>query len=281
MIRASKTVFWALFVLPALCLSETNTFSGSLLLADHSIVPFVLELNIDSSFGISGFSYLGKEQRVKHMVEGSFSPEDHSIYIKELPRERIKDKCLIYIQGRIGQPVHGIFVIAGLFRSQDSAQCSGGHINVFTRQFIHPPRLFVPRFFTQDSTISLPIQSLLSQRIIDDTKFLPVSPLDAPVLKSNTDRLVLWVYDQLKIDKDRIQIRLNNTKIDNLELTANKKHYSLLLKKGVNSLSFIALNEGEIPSNTSKLEILLGSSHYFFSNILYTGQTIQYTVLYE
>lgn len=78
-------------------------------------------------------------------------------------------------------------------------------------------------------------------------------------LKSNSEKVFLEVWDEMKEDGDVVSISLNDKVLhQNLEVKRNSKRIEIDLKKGKNILIFRAENLGKIPPNTAALRIYGG-----------------------
>ena len=121
----------------------------------------------------------------------------------------------------------------------------------------------------------------MKQSIEIEKKFQDVTASDKISIKTHHENFTIKIYDQLRIDKDKIRIVFNNKKIGDIELKAKSYDSQLILNKGVNYLNIEALDEGQIPMNTSKFEILTAEKKTFYTNLLYKGQTAEYLIYYE
>lgn len=263
-------------------LAQKNSFEGQLLLKNNSIVPYSLDISIDSSYGVSGYSYFGhKNNMTRSYVEGLFNPDDNSLFLQEIEATpNLPSWCPIFIQGRVSHLINDIFVIAGLFVSKDRARCGTGHINVVNRNFKFNlyQRLSSNIAIQNDSLNTLALKNLLEKNLTEEIKFQSVSAGDLNEISTSKKSIILRVYDQMKIDKDKVKITFNSQVIDNLELTGEKQEYRLTAKNGQNTLSIEAINEGTIPMNTSKMEVVCEEKTYFFINKIYKNQKTSYVI---
>jgi hypothetical protein len=134
---------------------------------------------------------------------------------------------------------------------------------------------------TNDSVNQLVLSNLLNQSVAIEKKFQDVTAADKISIKTRKANFTIKIYDQLRIDKDKVRIIFNNKKISDIELKAKSSDYQLVLNKGINSLKIEALDEGQIPMNTSKFEVLTAENQTFYTNLLYKGQTADYLLYYE
>lgn len=266
--------------------SQNNVFEGSLLLPDKTEVPYTLTLNIDSNYAVSGSSIiLSGKNKIYHTLEGSYAPESNTLFFKEFPTTRLKS-CPLFAQVRISYLMADIYVIAGLYESQDSGRCgSTGHINVICRNFVPPvyPKIKnnPPSTIQNDSILSAELSKLLKTNIEEEKKYTTVTSENQIDMTTSSPNIVLRIYDQQKIDRDKVHIIFNSKTIDVLELTADFAEYKITAKKGRNILEIEAVNEGRIAMNTSRFEILIGGKTKYFTNLLQKGEKAKYYINYE
>ena len=261
--------------------SQNNYFEGNLLLKDNKTTPYILDINIDSLYHVYGYSEIGISPKTRYAIEGHFDPKTNFIFYKEQNFENSKINCPIYVQARISHLIQDIYVIAGLFISQDSNRCGNGHINVINHNFKFNPISSHPTTIENDSLNQIALQDILHKNIDAEKKYIDVTASDHVDIYLSQPQFTLKIYDLLKIDRDKVRIIFNKKVVSELELTAELKEFYLQANKGANTLEIIALNEGTIPTNTSKLEIISRTKTEYFTNLLYKSQKSTYTIFYE
>lgn len=275
-------------VLSLLCVNsfgQINKFEGSLLIKNKAFNQYSLEIDIDSNYHLVGQSTLKtKTDSFVYNIEGSFDPKNNNIFYKELDNNNRSDDCPIYVQAHVSHLMGDFYVIAGLYVAQNSSQCDPGHINIINRNFkfnLYNKKADVISGTINDSINQLILSNLLNQSIAVEKKFQDVTAADKISIKTHKANFTIKIYDQLRIDKDKVRIIFNNKKISDIELKAKSNDYQLVLNKGPNLLKIEALDEGQIPMNTSKFEVLTDENQMFYTNLLYKGQTADYLIYYE
>ncbi|MBL7788504.1 MAG: hypothetical protein JNL75_01570 [Chitinophagales bacterium] len=259
---------------------QKNDFSGSIMYSDKKNLPCELYLHIDSSYQVSG--NLSREvngNMVNHLISGDFEPKEKTIYLREYARN--KSDCAIFFQGKVYHLLENIYTIAGIFKSLDSLNCPSGHINVICRDFnfnLYPKEEKKPILLSEKDEETI-LANLLSQKIKKEANFIQVRENDKVEINAGADTLYLKIYDNQKVDGDRVKIVFNETVvIDNYMLTDEQAVFKLLPQKGKNILKILAINEGKIALNTSKVELYNRLIHEYYINVLYKNQHTQYEI---
>lgn len=273
-------VLLLVFIIGNSLLGQKNNFSGSIMYGDKQNLPCELSLNIDSSYQVSG--NLTREvngKMVNHMITGDFNPEDKTIYLREYARS--KSDCAIFLQGKVYHLIENIYTIAGIFKSLDSQNCPSGHINVICRDFkfnLYPKEQKKPILLSEKDEEAI-LTNLLSQKIKKEINFIQVRENDKVEINAGADTLYIKIYDNQKVDGDRVKILFNEIIVtDNYLLTDEQVIFKLLPQKGKNILKILAINEGKIALNTSKVELYNRLIHEYYINVLYKNQHIQYEI---
>jgi len=260
---------------------QKNNFEGSIMYGDKKNLSCELQLNIDSSYQITGNlsrEYAGAT--VNHMITGDFNPANNTLYLREYARS--KTDCAIFFQGQIYYLLEDIYTIAGLFKSLDSIRCPSGHINVICRNFkfnLYPKEETKKPVQISEKDQDIIMENLLNQKIKKEANFIQVGGNDKIEINAGSDTLFLKIYDNQKVDGDRIRIEFNEMiVVDNFPLTEEKALFKLLPAKGKNILKIIALNEGKIALNTSKVELHNRAIQEYYINVLYKNQHVHYEI---
>lgn len=263
-----------------LLLGQKNDFQGSIMYSDKKNLNCEVQISIDSSYQVTGnLSRDENNKTVNHMITGDFNPEDKTIYLREYARS--KSDCAIFFQGKVYFLLENIYTIACIFKSLDSQNCPSGHINVICRDFkfnLYPKEEKKPIMLSEKDEEAI-LTNLLSQKIKKEANFIQVRENDKVEINAGADTLYLKIYDNQKVDGDRVQIVFNeNVVIDNFLLTDEKVVFKVLPQAGKNILKIVALNEGRIALNTSKVEIYNRQIHEYYINVLYKSQHTQYEI---
>jgi hypothetical protein len=278
-------LFWFSFIFfSSQLLSQKNSFEGNLLLSKTQVIPYTLEIEIDSTYAVFGHSVHGNERSsLSYFIEGKFDPSNNSIFYKELDNNAIHDDCPVFVQARVSHLIQDIYVIAGVYVSSESSNCAPGHINVLNRNFKFNlyNKVAAENDVQNDSLNRLALNKILQKNVDETKKFKDVTAEEDVEIRSTYEEIDLKIYDQLKIDRDKVRIRFNNKLIKELELTAATQDFKLQLQKGLNTLEIEAVNEGSIPMNTSKFEVITKENSMYYTNLLRTGQKATYLIKYE
>jgi len=272
------------FCLLASCVNfvfgQKNDFQGSIMYGDKKILKCELSLSIDSSYQVSGFLNREMEENtVSHMISGDFNPDDTTIYLREYASS--KSGCAIFFQGKVYHLIGDIYTIVGIFKSLDSINCPKGHINVICRNFkfnLYPKEDKKTPILSEKEEVAI-LSNLLTNKIQNEANFIQVRENDKVEINAGADTVFLKIYDNQKIDGDRVRIEFNETVVtDNYMLTDEKSIFKLVPRKGKNILKIIALNEGRVALNTSKVEFYNRHIHEYYINVLYKNQHTQYEI---
>jgi hypothetical protein len=263
-----------------LLLGQKNDFQGSIMYSDKKNLNCEVQISIDSSYQVTGnLSRDENNKTVNHMITGDFNPEDKTIYLREYARS--KSDCAIFFQGKVYFLLENIYTIAGIFKSLDSQNCPSGHINVICRDFkfnLYPKEEKKPTLLSEKDEEAI-LTNLLSQKIKKEANFIQVRENDKVEINAGADTLYLKIYDNQKVDGDRVKIVFNETVvIDNFLLTDEKVVFKIVPQAGKNILIIVALNEGRIALNTSKVELYNKQIHEYYINVLYKSQHTQYEI---
>lgn len=262
-------------------ISQTNDFNGSIMYSKKLKKEASLSIHIDSAYNVSGTltrSDLNKE--LKNKVIGKFDPSDNSIFIKEIRSN--ENTCPIYINGWVKNLFDNIFVIAGIYQSSNSKFCDSGHVNLINRNFkFNLYNKSVVHQELNDSLTFLTLQTALNSKIEKEKVFKTVSSNDKISLSIDKDTFVLKIYDNLRIDGDKVKITLNDIVVaNNLDINSKASEYILVAKLGINTIQITAISEGSIPMNTSKVELYNYKIHEFYENKLLKNQKSTYIIHY-
>lgn len=262
--------------------AQTNLFEGSVMYSDKKNLSASLTLSIDSSYQLSGeLSRTFGSFTYKRYISGNFNPVDQTVYIREYALN--STDCPIFIQAKVNHIIENIYAIAGIFQALDTQKCPSGHINIICRNFKFNlyPKKQKPVILSEKTQDSI-LKTLLKKNLKEEKNFISMKNNDIYKLNSNIDTVYLAVYDNQKIDGDRVKIMLNEiVVIDNYPLSDEKKVFKLVLKKGSNKLNILATNEGRIDMNTSKVELYNHHFHEYFINVLRKNQSTTYEFIYN
>ncbi len=279
----SKFLFFLSFLLIAnYSFSQSNTFEGSIMYGEKKNLSASLELYIDTNYNVTGRlkRIIGK-QLFNNSIEGKFNYEDNSIFIKEAKTKA--NTCPIYLNGYIKYLMDNIYVIAGVFKSTNIMYCDSGHVNLVNRDFLfnYYNRSRAASQINDDQAMQSLISGLKT-KIEADKVYVPVTSADKINLTIDKDTIILKIYDNLRVDGDKVKIMFNDKIVaNNLLITGKNSEFILVARKGKNTLNINAISEGSIPMNTSKVELYNYKIHQFYENKLFKNQQSTYIINYE
>jgi hypothetical protein len=262
--------------------AQTNTFEGSIMYGEKKNLSASLDLYIDSSYNVRGrLKRMVGNKWFNNSIEGKFNHEDNSIFIKEA--KTIANSCPIYINGYVRHLMENFYVIAGVFKSTNIHYCDSGHVNLVNRDFLFNYYNHTKSNAQPDDKAALNnLMSGLKTKIEAEKVFIPVTSSDKINLTIDKDTFLLKIYDNLKVDGDRVKITFNDKIVaQNLSITSKYNEYILVARKGKNLLNIEAISEGSIPMNTSKVELYNYRIHQFYENKLLKSQKSTYIINYE
>jgi hypothetical protein len=263
--------FLSSFIFIGSLLSQSNEFEGSIMYSDKKNLLSSLDIFIDSSYQVTGsLTRMIGAKKMNHTIEGKFNHEDNSI-------------CPIYINGYVKHLMENFYVIAGVFQSSNTTFCDSGHVNLVNRNFKFNLYNRVEKSSQlDDSAVMQNLMSGLKSKMDADKIFIPVTSQDKISLSIDKDTFILKIYDNLRIDGDKVKIIFNDAVVvNNLSIVAKPFEYILKAKKGKNILTIKAISEGSIPMNTSKVELYNYRLHEYFENKLLKDQQSTYIINYE
>lgn len=278
-----KKLLLLFFILSSLSIfCQKNNFKGSILYNDKKNKPCKLNIYIDSNYTLAGKLFREeKDKMVEHFITGDFDPNTQHVYFREYAIS--KSDCPIFFQGKISHIIQKIYAIAGLFQSQDSQRCSNGHLNVISENFnlnLYSAKKTVIQLSEKEEEKIL--SQILAKKTEKEQNFIQVKHDEKVNLQTSGDSIVIKVYDNQKVDGDRIKIVFNNTVVlDNFPLSNDQKTISVKPSKGKNLLKIYAVSEGRISMNTSKVEIYNHRFHEYFINVLQKNQFSTYEFIHQ
>jgi hypothetical protein len=251
MILQMKKLLFVLFLLIGNLLSAQNSnynYTGYIQLADSSKILYQLKFNEleGSVIGYSISDPFGVDE-TKSTIVGTVSQD--TFLIKEVDIMSSKaavldtEFCLLQMYlHRIEE--NNIWYLKGTFKGYyaDSVTCVNGEVVLIdSLSFFTVKESFIPVQLS-------PKKAIRSVKTLDENKGL--------FFKTTEEVLTLLVWDNGKVDKDRINVTHNGLVVlENFTIKKKRKKITITLNKGMNIVSIKALNVGDFPPNTARIQI--------------------------
>lgn len=284
-------LFFTFFLTNHLQSQEQYEYFGVIKLngLDNQIISYRLvfqELNGE----IKGYSVtnLSGEHETKNLIEGTYSyitkkftfKETNIVYTKS---PVTKDAfCYINFSGEVklqneNSKLEGNF--QGLFNNKE--KCINGTIVLIGSG----------KIYKSLGKIDKKLQKTKKLTAAEKEKYNPIVAMDS--LKMSTlnkdenlsvfwksSKFVLELYDQGKVDGDKVRILQNNKIIlDNHQIAKQRKRIEIELKEGDNVFTILALNEGDIAPNTAVIELKDGEQNFVLFGNLKKGESNKITII--
>ena len=243
-----------------------NTFSylGTLILSNNTPISFSLELKEDNGI-VNGYSItnINTPDETKSEISGLYFKSDNSFQLQETQilqtnsEAHLKTFCYINMnlsfKGKFGtKRLEGTFI--GNFL--DSTQCASGKIILMEEKKLKKKIEKVKKRIDKQA-----------DKMITDTNQIQ----QTKILKDGVDFIINWESDKIKLfiwdanqeDGDKIQLIINNNIIlNNFKTTNKRKKIKYRLVDGENIIEIKAVNLGNSPPNTSRLELVDSKTKY-------------------
>jgi hypothetical protein len=259
---------------------NSEKFVGLLNVGSKESYSYQIAYKIDEKNNVSGYSITdaNKPNETKCMISGKIDSKNNTISFVEYKiletKSKIpqKDMCFLQVTARF-KNMMSAQLISGKFIGKYSTgiKCSEGKVNLVSQSSVLKivDTLYKMKLDTTKKELAQ-IQKELPQIIQKKDN-------DKTTLKLNADTIILKIWDEDKIDNDKIKILINNKSVKE-SLTLSKDEYVVKIKnsESITSIEIIALNEGYLPPNTSRLLLLDGPKKHLFVNTLTKYQSLQY-----
>jgi len=243
-----------------------NTFSylGTLILSNNTPISFSLELKENNGI-VNGYSItnINTPDETKSEISGLYFKSDNSFQLQETQilqtnsEAHLNTFCYINMnlsfKGKFGtKRLEGTFI--GNFL--DSTQCASGKIILMEEKKLKKKIEKVKKRIEKQA-----------DKMITDTNQIQ----QTKILKDGVDFIINWESDKIKLfiwdanqeDGDKIQLIVNNNIIlNNFKTTNKRKKIKYRLVDGENTIEIKAINLGNSPPNTSRLELVDSKTKY-------------------
>ena len=255
-------------LLTEICIGEIDSLNYiGILTTNNQIINFNIVF-VEENGIISGYSITNKglKDETKSIISGVYYRKNKTYQIQETKilytksEEDLNSFCYINMnlktKGRFGKKrLEGEF--EGNFL--DSTQCASGKIAMVEKKKIEKKVKKINKIIGKNN-------KEFETQIITDTTNTTIN------WKNNIIELLIWDFGYE--DGDRIEIKINNEIIlNNYETKKKKKKIRYYLKDGENIIKIKALNLGNNPPNTSKIELLDIKRRYPLISHLHKGKT--------
>ena len=254
-----------------------NTFSylGTLLLNNNTPISFSMELQEKDGI-VNGYSVtnINTPDETKSEISGLYFKSDNSFHLQETQilstksEAKINTFCYINmtlsLKGRLSRKrLEGTFI--GNFL--DSTECARGKIILMEKKIIEK----------KIAKVKKKIGKQIEEEKLDSTQILQTQILkdgDDFTINWKNKKLKLYIWDANKEDGDKIQLKINNTIIlSDYKTTVKGKRIKYRLQEGENIIEITALNLGNSPPNTSRIELVDSKIKYPIISQLEIGKT--------
>jgi hypothetical protein len=241
---------------------------------------YQITYKIDDKNNLTGYSITddNKPNETKCMISGKLDPKNKTISFVEYKILETKSKtpqnemCFLHVTAKF-KTMMGANLISGKFIGKYSTgvKCSEGKVNLVSQASVMKvvDTLYKMKLDTSKKEV-VQLQKEMPQ-------IFQKKDNDKTTLKLNSDTIILKIWDEDKIDNDKIKILINNKPVKE-SLTLSKEEYVVKIKNSENitSIEIIALNEGYLPPNTSRLLLIDGQKKHLFVNTLTKYQSLFY-----
>ena len=121
------------------------------------------------------------------------------------------------------------------------------------------------------------IKKQIERKKLDSTQILQTQILkdgDNFTINWKSNKLKLYIWDANKEDGDKIQLKINgNIILNDYETKHKRKRVKYKLQDGENIIEITALDLGDSPPNTSRIELVDSKIKYPIISQLETGKT--------
>ncbi len=236
---------------------NTYKYIGSLILENKQIISYTVNIKEENGT-ITGFSLtnIGLQDETKTEIAG--------LYFKSEKEFQLNETKIIYTNSKIDLENFCYVNMNLKLKGINKKRLEGS----FTGYFINGKECANGKVILIEEEKAKKISENILKKIeknkqkdkIKKENIVEIKKLqnqDTIKIDVNSDAIKINVWDADQEDGDRINLILNNITILNNFLTKKiKKEIQLDLLKGKNILNLYAINEGESPPNTSKIEII-------------------------
>ena len=246
------------FISTSIYSQNTFSYSGTLILANKTLIIFSLELQEDNGI-VNGYSItnINTPDETKSEISGLYFKKDKSFQLQENQILQTKSEaalntfCYISMNLRF-KGKFGTKRLEGTFTGNflDSIECASGKIILIEKNKLE----------NKIEKIKKKVEKKYNEKY-QDTSLVKRTQ----ILKDGDDFTINWEGKKIKLfvwdanyeDGDKIQLTINgNIILDNFETTNKRKKITYKLEEGENIIKIKSTNSGTSPPNTSRIELV-------------------------
>ena len=257
------------------------SFEGIMHIGKKESYPYVLKLKMDSiKNSFVGYSIFNpnKVDETKSLLTGKI--KDKRLEFKEYKvistksKQGLDNMCYIHFFGE-QKKLLGNDMIVGKFVGyyNNGKKCGEGTINFLNKEKANER---LDSFFRNKKDDSIVSKSDIKSFI----QGVPITKKDNEettlVWKSDSLKFIIWDND--KVDNDKVRLVINGKMVKELNLTQTSYEYVRAFTEDV-IIEIIALNNGFFPPNTSRILFLDHTDKFYFSNSLNENSSLRFKVV--
>jgi hypothetical protein len=270
-----------LFIMSSGYAQSSISYEGIIHVSKKESYPYLLKIKLDtikqSFVGYSIFN-MNKSDETKSLLTGQF--KDKRVEFKEYKvmftrsKQGLDNMCYIHFSGE-QKKLLGNDMIVGKFVGyyNNGKKCGEGTINFLNKEKANER---LDSFFRNKKDDSIVSKSDLKS-FIDG---VPITKKDNEettlIWKSDSLKFIIWDND--KVDNDKVRLFINGKIVKDLNLTQTSYEYVRAFTEDV-IIEIIALNNGFFPPNTSRILFLDHTDKFYFSNSLNENSSIQFKII--
>lgn len=245
---------------------NSKEFSGVIKLNDSAFIPYKISFVNKNNMFIEGTSITdeGGKHETKSKITGSYHSKTNIFEFKEYDIVYSKspygalDFCFIHFESKI-KNLSNLKTIKGKFLGKyiDGTSCINGELLLADKRKLEEKIAKLKKRFDKPK-----YHKKVLPKVIDSVKLKPITTGEDLNVFVKSKVLVLEIYDSGKIDDDKINLYVDDKLVlENFIIRKEKKKIPIVLQKKRLSVKIVAVNEGNSPPNTVKIEVK-GSSDY-------------------
>ena len=258
---------------------QEKNYSGIISIKNGNPISFEMSLTQEKGI-VHGFSITdkGSKNETKSDISGIYNRNTKTYKLKETQvistksESELNSFCYInMVVKEIGKfqlkRYEGTFV--GLFTNGDT--CATGDIVLLEKDRLEKITKKVEKKIEKHK-IKQKTQDILNTKVLREG--------DDMFIQWDSDQLIIYVWDENTEDGDKINLSINNKTILSNYTTSKKRNIiKQKIKKGENKIKIEAINVGNNPPNTSRIELLDSKTKYSVNTQLEVGKSAIITIV--
>lgn len=228
-------------------------FLGSLQLSSGKPISFSIHFNEQNGI-VSGYSItnIGTPDQTKSDLSGLFFKEERSFQLQETQvlsthsEADLNTFCFIHanlsFKGKLdSKRLEGSFM--GLYANKDT--CATGIVLLMEQERLEKQAEKIKKKIEKKE---MQTNTVLSTKVLQEG--------DDFTINWQGEKLTFYIWDANQEDGDKVEVSINNQVVlSNFETKNKRKKVVYSLQKGENKIAIKALNIGQSPPNTSRIEL--------------------------